>query len=388
MEEEIQPPDIPEPTVIPDEDPGPVVQGWATAPVSGDRIDVNERSFVAGDPAGARIEIRSTGFHAFNGAGTETAHIDGAEGVFVGGEFRTSDQLPGQVTLSDTGYVSPGTFDEGPGIRVTPESMAGLAIPPSLGPSANGMVVSGGETTTGTTAFTIYTPHSVENRIVRANGAQATAGVTGGLASLSAHDENGNEGVIEARPTDSVVRTRNADGSGAMVYADGESAELSTADAAWVAKSRIKVDGREAYLWTTGADQVNRILSVDSGGVWVKTNKSGAWKHYNLEETAQDSGWQSITPDAGYTGSASFAWRNKGGVIWYRGTVTATWAEGWNTIATLPAEVRPEYGYTVNEAGTSAGVLIRVQVDGRLQLYAPTAGSSTHRFTSLSYPIG
>ena len=375
-----------EPPIVPDADPGPVVTGWNDSPVTGDRIDVNENSFIAGDPAGARIEIRSTGFHAFNGVGTETAHIDGAEGVFVGGEFRTSDQLPGQVILADDALTTHYDPQPRPGIGITPTSPSGFESLPGIGPSVSGLTIYGGKKSGAGSSLVQAHPESVFLRTMREDGTTAgTVATTTDLTQMQTYREDGSSASrIQATATASSMRTY----SGNSVESGWVQVRPQDVELAYVAPNNtyfswIKADASEASLFTR-AGGTNRYLTVDADGIWVKT---GA-KSYNLEETAQDSGWQSITPDAGYTGSASFAWRNKGGVIWYRGTVTATWAEGWNTIATLPAEVRPAAGYTVNEAGTSAGVLIRTQVDGRLELYAPAAGTSTHRFTSLSYPIG
>src|SRR5699024_250687 len=132
------------------------------------------------DPAGARIEIRSTGFHAFNETGTETAHIDGAEGVFVGGEFRTSDNLPGQVALSDT--ASQG----GPGLSIEPGDSTGYDVLPSIGPDATGMHIRGGVSTGGDLAGALFGPEKVSiyqngtdgsGAWIDAAGAQAALGV-------------------------------------------------------------------------------------------------------------------------------------------------------------------------------------------------------------------
>lgn len=378
-----------EPPITPDEDPGPEVSGWDDSPVAGDRVDVHMGPIVAGDPAGARVEVTGDGIHAYDATGQETARIQGESGEFVGGSFRTSDTLPGQVTLSDTGYISPETHDEGPGIRVTPASMAGLVAAPSLGPSANGMVISGGESTAGTAAFTIYAPTAVENRFLSKNGSQATAGVNGSFSYLTSRDANGNEGVVEARPTVSIVRSRYADGSGAQIYASGDSAELATADAAWTTKAKISVDGREAYLWTTGVDGISRILSVDSDGVWVKTNKGGTWKHYNLEQTAQDSGWQPFNALPGITTSGDLAWRNKNGVIYFRGYVTGSWTTGYQFLTgQLPPEMRPTAVQAcMAPSSQDSSMMLRVHPTGRIDLNKPIAGSATAYLSGISYPL-
>lgn len=134
------------------------------------------------------------------------------------------------------------------------------------------------------------------------------------------------------------------------------------------------------------ASGVTKALLIDSSGTWVKTGTD----EYNLEETAQDSGWQPFTPAPGFTLSASAAWRNKGGVIYFRGTVTGAWTTGYNTIVSgIDATIRPAYAYTVNEAGTGeAGVMIRMESNGDLKVSVPTAKTQTYRLTALSYPTG
>src|SRR5699024_7262291 len=123
----------------------------------------------------------------------------------------------------------------------------------------------------------------------------------------------------------------------------------------------------------TRAGGTSRYLSVDANGVWVKT---GA-KSYNLEETAQDSGWQAITLASGITGAGSPAWRNKGGMIYFRGTATMAWTAGWNTVATnMPAEMRPAVRVIQNAPSQSElGLLWRMGSDGLLEFYKPSSGT-------------
>src|SRR5699024_957685 len=109
---------------------------------------------VAGTPGGARVELTEDGLVAYDGTGTQTAHIAGEEGVFVGGEFRTSDTLPGQVTLSDTAYVN--SYDDAaqgpgapaPGISVEPINTANLATNPGIGPYLSGITLDRDSNTT------------------------------------------------------------------------------------------------------------------------------------------------------------------------------------------------------------------------------------------------
>lgn len=127
-----------EPPIIPDVDPGPEVSGWNDSPVAGDRVDLHMGPIIAGNPEGARVEVTETGLRAFDATGTETASIAGEGGEFVGGEFRTSDALPGQITLSDTAYTSSSEGTPGPGIRIDPPDSSRVTLPPRHRPARGG----------------------------------------------------------------------------------------------------------------------------------------------------------------------------------------------------------------------------------------------------------
>ena len=395
-------------------DPEPIIDGWATAPVSGDRIDVNENSFIAGDPAGARIEIRSTGFHAFNGVGTETAHIDGAEGVFVGGEFRTSDQLPGQVILADDAYINSSTGVAHPGIRVEPLDTSAMVRPPGIGPGDLGLYVDGGSDTSGRRSYMRASPTESLMRTIREDGTTGGAIQTSPTASFmrTFREDGTTGGEIAALPTESFMHTSREDGTTGGAIQTSPTASLmrtysgNSSEAGWVRVrpqdaelayvapnntyfSQIKADASEAFLYTR-AGGTNRYLTVDANGVWVRSGSIA----YNLEETAQDSGWQPFTIAAGITASNT-AWRNKGGVVFFRGTVQHdAWAVGWTTIATgLPSTIRPGSTWVTNEAGSGRqyGQMLRVTVAGALELYlnadAPSR-NNTYFLTAMSYPAG
>ena len=321
---------------------------------------------IAGVEGGARVELNDTGLRAFDTAGVETARIQGEGGEFVGGEFRTSDNLPGQVTLADDAYIDMGSGNQYPGIRVEPFSLDGYLRPPGIGPNVNGMVISGGQGTSGSQVYTIMAQSAAQTIWRGGAGNRSALIAQSGTAQIQADDGDGSLGSVRATPLSGEAFANDSEGTVSIAGADTTRAML-----------------------YTRAGGSRRYLIVDESGIWAQTDESGEMKSYNLEETAQDSGWQSITLDSGFSGSASLAWRNKGGVIWFRGTVTGSWSGGsYDTVATLPAEVWPAYAYTVNEAGSTAGVLIRVQSDGRLEIRTPSAGTSTHRLTSLSYPIG
>lgn len=347
---------------------------------------------IAGVEGGARVELTEDGLHAFDTAGVETARIQGEGGEFVGGEFRTSDNLPGQVAIADDAVDN--DFDGrtlGPGIRVTPTDTSDMVYPASIGPTTHGLTIYGGRRTTGGRSIVQCNPGASFLRTFREDG------TTGGEVQTSVNEsfmrtyraDGTIGGVIQTSLDNSYMRTLRADGTS---YALGSQNNE-------VSMRRVNSDGVETAAMYVSESSLGMVRNADDGGAsyGFRVTATGVWAEqygagggfYNLLETASDSGWQSITLDSGFSGSASLAWRNKGGVIWFRGTITGSWSgASYDTVATLPAEVWPEYAYTVNEAGSTSGVLIRVQSDGRLEIQTPSAGTSTHRLTSLSYPIG
>ena len=308
----------------------------------------------------------------------------------MGGEFRTSDTLPGQVVLADDAYINSTTGVAHPGIRVEPLDTSAMVRPPGIGPGDLGLYVDGGSDTSGRRSYLRASPTESLMRSFREDGTAGGVILASPTASyMRTYQADGESigGSIQASGNDTFMQTYSEDGRRGNIYTDGTSATVRTMGTDGLNTARLTASGNSVTLFSATNGQ--RYLELNDTGIWIRTGPSGNQKVYNLEETAQDSGWQSFPVRSGITPSASLAWRNKGGIIWWRGTVTATWAAGWNTIVTgMPDEVHPEYGYTVNEAGTAAGVLIRMQSNGALELYAPAAGTSTHRLTSLSYPIG
>ena len=157
--------------------------------------------------------------------------------------------------------------------------------------------------------------------------------------------------------------------------------------------SRIKTDASEAYLYTR-AGGANRYLTVDADGVWVKTNKSGSWEQWNLEDTASDSGWISFPLGPGITGSGSPAYRVKGGIVYFRGTLTRTgsWASGWNVFATgLPSSIRPDANaLRAGASSATPGMLLQMTSAGQLEMWLPSSlpGATTVQLSPMFYPIG
>lgn len=265
-------------------------------------------------------------------------------GAFVGGEFRTSDTLPGQVTLADNAFNYFGVT--GPGLSIEPTDPTGYTSLPGIGPADGGVAILGGESGEGSS----------------------------GMA---------------ARPGVAQSWAYGADGSYSQTYTASGTSRLERFSAEGTLESRIEVLNGVAGIMSV-AGGMDRHIRVDGNGIRIGTAASGAFKWHNLEYTAQDSGWQPIPTVAGVTGSASLAWRNKGGVIWFRGTVTGDWVSGFNTVAeNLDASIWPDYAFYANATGESGqGVSIAMANNGRISLVVPSARSSTISITAMSYPVG
>lgn len=368
---------------------------------------------IAGTPGGARVELTNEGLAAFDTDGTETASIAGEGGEFVGGVFRTSDNLPGRVTLSDTGFEDPlQSGIPGPGVGVTPRNPDGFTRFPGVGPSWGGMTVSGGRDATGRWATVEASPTSSTLRAVdEGGGGSGYISTAVGEARLLTSGPDGETGEVRSAPTSARLQTRATGGAvasevnasptavTARTYGEnGESGwmrarpgdvELAYVDSLNTYFSRIRASDTEAHLFTR-AGGTHRYLAVDADGIWVKT---GA-KSYNLEETAQDSGWQALSLASGITGVGSPAWRNKGGVVYYRGTVTKStgWAAGWNLLAAdVTAAATP--AANMLRAGVSSAtnhMLLQVTSAGRLEMWLPASleGSTTVQLSPMFYPLG
>ena len=320
-------------------------------------------------------------------------HIYGT--VVEGGEIRTSDGLPGQVILSDEGYVDPAGGVKFPGIRIIPVDTSKLVTPPGMGPNSNGFVITGGRNVTGGRAFSIYSPDSGIMGFQRGS-ARSNVGVNDRTAWIDAADGNGNHGYIISDPTSAFVETKAADGSSGLIEATSSYAVVGTRDPGGKYMSQIRSNGREAYLWSTGSDGLGRVLSVDSDGVWVKAQRgdgSGFWDHYNLTKTASDSGWIRFNAHTGISTQSNPGLRNKGGIVWAIGFLTrpAGWPSGWTRVAgSFAAWLRPPTDI-LKPIATSASQrgLIRMTQTGYLEVWWSEAVPGNYQvdISALSYPV-
>ena len=306
-------------------------------------------------------------------------HIYGT--VIEGGEIRTTDGLPGQVILSDEGYVDPGSGAMSPGIRIIPVDSSELVSPPGMGPTENGFAITGGRNKTGGRGFSSYSPRSAAMRFLEGKASSSVQAGNGYVWSF-ANDGNGNLGEILARSTFGLVKTTAADGAGSLIQATPSSAMVMTNDPSGKAMSKIVSDGREAHLWSTGSDGLGRVLSVDSNGVWVKAERndgSGYWDHYNLNPQRKPnpfpvpSGWVvDGSNNAQYTVTLGSCYWD--GVLRSTGTLPA----GWSTIGYAPKEAWPRNGDQLRILPTSSGRTVLGKINasnGMIQLWLDQSAS-------------
>lgn len=338
-------------------------------------------------------------------------------GSFEGGLFKTTDGLPGQVELANDGYIT--HLDGGgafPGVRITPINTSNMEYPAGIGPSTNGLTVYGGQSKSGGSSIVQAHPDGSFLRTFRADGRTGGEMQTASSASLMrTHHENGTRAsAIQSSPESALMRTYRTDGSTAgevqitgtscamrtltpgggrgYFQAAGTYASQSVKDDSGAFLASIYADARETYLFSAAGGHM-RYLSVDADGIWVKTTKGakpGHAKYYNLEETAQDSGWNSFPVKSGITPGRGLAWRNKNGVIYFRGTVQATWSAGWTDVVSgLPTEMRPaDDTIALSPDSTDTSMIFRMTSDGTLRVWKQNAGSRTAWVSVLSYPRG
>ena len=293
-------------------------------------------------------------------------------GTFVGGEIRTSDDLPGQVSLRDDGYVD-GDGTLRPGIRINPTSTYNPARPPGIGSNANGLIVTGGTDTSGNRSYVFAGPDEVGMRSRRSDGT---------------------EGVMFADPNNAYIQTTRPGGNRFQVGSLGNEVSLRRYDEEGVERAAVFASPSQVGLTTSEKNGPTRYLIANSTGVWVQTNKSGAWESWNLEETANDTGWINFTLRSGISGTGSPALRLKGGMVYFRGTLTrsGTWPQGWTEIAgPFNPRYRPETTMQFPGAITDdRRTLLRMGADGILSIYmsASIAGTATVPLNPLSYVLG
>ena len=333
--------------------------------------------------------VNKLGANSISADKIEGGHFTGETfegGSFVGGEFRTSDNLPGQVRLADDAYVT--HFDGGgvfPGMRITPADASGFSHLPAIGPGDQGLTIYGGRGTGGGSSIVQCNPTESLMRTFR--------------------DDSTVGGVIQTSPTASLMRTYREDGGiGGSIQTSPAKAFMQTYGDPAVGRSYAQVDPQKATMNVVGANGGNNaritadgtsvtLFSATNGQRYLKLNETGIWietggKSYNLEETAQDSGWQSFPVRSGITASGT-AWRNKNGIAFFKGEITSNWTKGWHTIVSGLGNA-PEFETRAYGSGgfEAPNWTLRMTAGGLLSLYAPEAGTQTIGLSPLVYPIG
>src|SRR5699024_5938244 len=243
-------------------------------------------------------------------------------GSFEGGLFKTTDGLPGQVELANDGYITHfGGGEAYPGLRITPINTSNMEYPAGIGPSTSGLTVYGGQSKSGGSSIVQANPDGSFLRTFRADGRTGAEMQTSPTSSFMRTYHTGGSTAGEFRITGAycLMRAFTPGGGRGYIQVDGTYAQQAVKDDNGAFLASIHADATETYLHSA-AGGTRRYLSVDADGIWVKTTKGappGYFMHYNLEETAQDSGWQSVPVRAGLTSAGGLAWRNPSDVVYF-----------------------------------------------------------------------
>lgn len=295
--------------------------------------------------------------------------------VIEGGEIRTSDALPGQVAIRDDGYVD-GNSAAYPGIRVTPTVTHNPDYPPGIGANETGLIVTGGTSAGGDRSFASVHPDAAVLR--------------------SRNEGEGRDSSLYANKTEAVMYSQGATGARGTIRARSTFADVAVFDSAGAEISAVYATPHGAGV-SFGQGLNRRLLSVDSSGVWVETNKSGTTERWNLEETASDSGWRTFPMNSALAGAGSPAYRIKSGTVFLRGSITlpsANWSAGWTTVGVLPAAATPTFDVqrpTITSAMSQVPeTYLQVNTSGQLQVWIPrsVAGTTIIQLSPMLYVAG
>lgn len=359
-------------------------------------------------------------------------------GTFTGGLFKTSDALPGQVVFADNAY-RPSAYNGSvarPGFRIVPSGHLELSVPPGIGPDDGGVTVDGGQTVTGVSsrvevnalgakvetqlkgdysASKITTDQDesalrryaglgvLSSEIIASSGMStmrtyredghlgANIEVTSELARMASKKGEGG-GAIDVSSDSSEVTAHSEDGRElAEVKASTKGAKLSYRNLDGGPSSWIEANSDEAFIHAS-IGGVTRWLTIDARGIWVKTDRDGKYQSYNLEETANDSGWIRFNAHSGISTGNGPGLRLKGGIVWAQGYVTRPdgWPRGWTRIAGSFAEwLRPTRDILRQGATTATQrQILRMTSTGYVEVWWSDAAPGSYQvdLSPLSFP--
>lgn len=359
-------------------------------------------------------------------------------GTFTGGLFKTSDALPGQVVFADNAY-RPSIYNGSiarPGFRIVPLGHLELSVPPGIGPDDGGVTVDGGQTVTGVSSrvevnalgakvetqlkgdysASKITTDQDESALRRYAGLGALSSeiiASSGMSTMRAYREDGHlganievtselarmasnkgegGGVIKVSSDSSEVLAYSEDGREvAEVEASSKGAKLSYRNLDGGPSSWIEANSDEAFIHAS-IGGVTRWLTIDARGIWVKTDRDGKYQKYNLEETANDSGWIRFNAHSGISTGNDPGLRLKGGIVWAQGYVTRPdgWPKGWTRIAGSFAErLRPTRDILRQGATTATQrQILRMTSTGYIEVWWSDAAPGNYQvdISPLSFP--
>ena len=193
-------------------------------------------------------------------------------------------------------------------------------------------------------------------------------------------------GSIQTSPTDAFMQTYGEGLERGQIGATPTSAEIRVVGANNLNQARITADGNTVTLFSATNGQ--RYLKLNETGIWIETGG----KAYNLEETAQDSGWAMATVASGYTAQPNYPpkARKVGNLVYLSGGVSGA-GIGANTsqyVLTLPPGYRPVGNSIYVVGGSSTGAacpLFVIQPDGRVSLRTTATTGSYYLMDGLSF---
>ena len=217
-------------------------------------------------------------------------------GEFVGGAFRTSEAEPGEVLLSDTAFRDPTTNADGPGMRITPQLFEGYDVMPSIGPTADSMVINGGKSISGGQTVTTINPDG--STTVHTNGDKSSSSsVTSDGANFFYRGSDGKDSGVEIRSGHASVSTEdNVEGKYGSILAEDGVVHLRSTK-----KISGRIDQRSSLELTAGS------LNVDSYSRQGTSNMAASPSSTYLQHSSSSGG---ITSIISASGSEARMWIN------------------------------------------------------------------------------